>query len=63
MFAWSGGVGGGGEDGSGEDAGSGDGSGDGSGEDTGSESALDVGDELPTVMFLTVSAFTVKLYS
>ena len=36
---------------------------DGSGEDTGSDSGLDVCDELPTVMFLTVSAFTVKLYS
>ena len=56
-------MGGGVEDGSGDDTGSRDGSDDGSGDDTGSESALDVGDELPTVMFLTVSAFTVKLYS
>lgn len=43
--------------------GSGDEVGDGSGEDACSEIELDVCDNFPTVMFLTVSLLTVKLYS
>ena len=39
------------------------GSGEGSEDTARSVFGLDVGDELPTVMFLTVSALTVKLYS
>ena len=64
MVGWSGiAVSRGWEDGSGEALGSGDDVGDGPGEDTGSEIELDVCDEFPTVMFLTVLLLTVKLYS
>ena len=55
-------VAGGGVD-SGKVVGSGEGSGVGSGEAAGSEFRFDVEGETPTVMFLTVSPLTVKLYS
>ena len=51
------------EDDSGEALRSGDDVGDCSGEDADSEIELDVCDEFPTVMFLTVLLLTVKLYS
>ena len=63
VVGWSGGTVAGGEVGSGEAMGSGDGVGAVSGETIASEFGSDVDSKFPTVMFLTVSLLTVKLYS